>query len=149
MNKITFILLAVLLANISLVSAQTSSEKPAADANKFNLFSKDMPFNAKANKEFQFLAFFITQGVHTDMYPKASLFNGQLVGRLFGPNSSTTSDSAVSNYMEQRILPFFIYQPKLFNGKAILRASFEIDWTWGDQAYGIGGNKGGAINADR
>lgn len=149
MNKITLIFLAVFLANTIRISAQTSSEKPASDANKFNLFSKDMPFNAKANKEFQFLAFFITQGVHTDMYPKASMFNGQLVGRLFGPNSSTTSDTAISNYVEQRIIPFFIYQPKLFNGKAILRASFEIDWTWGDQAYGIGGNKGGAINADQ
>ncbi len=149
MNKITKILLVVLLANVYRLSAQNSSEKPASDANKFNLFSKDMPYNAKANKEFQFLAFFITQGINSNMYPKASLFNGQLVGRLFGPNSSTTSDSAKSNYFEQRIIPFFIYQPKLFNGKAILRTSFEIDWTWGDQAYGISGNKGGAINADQ
>jgi hypothetical protein len=149
MNKITTILLVALLANIKLLSAQTSSEEPATDANKFNLFTKDMPYNAKANKEFQFLAFFINQGVNTNMYPKASLFNGQLVGRLFGPNSSSTTDSATSNYFEQRIIPFFIYQPKLFNGKAILRASFEIDWTWGDQAYGLSGNKGGAINADQ
>ncbi|NTW24311.1 MAG: hypothetical protein HGA37_06400 [Lentimicrobium sp.] len=149
MNKITTILLVAFLANIQLLSAQTSSEKPATDANKFNLFTKDMPYNAKANKEFQFLAFFINQGVNSNMYPKASLFNGQLVGRLFGPNSSSTTDSATSNYFEQRIIPFFIYQPKLFNGKAILRASFEIDWTWGDQAYGLSGNKGGAINADQ
>lgn len=149
MNKITTILLVALLANGLSLSAQTSGEKPVTAANKFNLFSADMPYNAKANKEFQFLAFFITQGVNSNMYPKASLFNGQLVGRLFGPNSSTTSDTCTSNYFEQRIIPFFIYQPKLFNGKAILRASFEIDWTWGDQAYGISGNKGSAINADQ
>ena len=149
MNKNTLILLAILLASPGWLMAQTNADKQTAEANKFNLYSKDMPYNAKANKEFQFLAFFITQGVHSNMYPKASLFNGQLVGRLFGPNSSTTSDSTKSNYFEQRIIPFFIYQPKLFNGKAILRASFEIDWTWGDQAYGISGNKGGAINADQ
>lgn len=149
MRKKTSSLLLVFLAVAYLLPAQNSSEKPAPEANKFNLFSNDMPYNAKANKEFQFLAFFITQGVNSNMYPKASLFNGQLVGRLFGPNSSTTSDTCTSNYFEQRIIPFFIYQPKLFNGKAILRTSFEIDWTWGDQAYGISGNKGSAINADQ
>jgi len=149
MNKITKVFLVVLLALVQQLPAQTTGEKPVSDANKFNLFSNDMPYNAKANKEFQFLAFFITQGVNSNMYPKASLFNGQLVGRLFGPNSSSTSDTSTSSYFEQRIIPFFIYQPKLFNGKAILRTSFEIDWTWGDQAYGISGNKGGAINADQ
>jgi hypothetical protein len=114
-----------------------------------NYFENDLPYTAKANKEFQFLAFFITQGVSSNFYPESSLFNGQLVGRLFGQNSSTTSDSSTALYVEQRILPFFIYQPKLFNGKAILRASFEIDWTWGDQAYGLSGNKGSAISADQ
>lgn len=149
MNKITAVLLVTLLAGTQLMTAQNSSVNQTDNTNKFNLFSKDTPYNARANKEFQFLAFFINQGVHSNMYPKASLFNGQLVGRLFGPNSSATSDSVNSSYVEQRIIPFFIYQPKLFNGKAILRASFEIDWTWGDQAYGLSGNKGAAINADQ
>jgi len=148
MNKFTTLLIAIFVTGVHMAGAQITSEKPSSSANKFNLFSNDMPYNAKANKEFQFLAFFINQGVNSNMYPKASLFNGQLVGRLFGPNSSTTSDSMTSNYFEQRIIPFFIYQPKLFNGKAILRSSFEIDWTWGDQAYGLSGNKGSAINAD-
>lgn len=148
MNKLTTILLAFLLANGLRLPAQTGAEGPASGAGKSTLFSQDMPYNAKANKEFQFLAFFINQGVNTNMYPKSSLFNGQLVGRLFGPNSSTTSDSLTSNYVEQRLIPFFIYQPKLFNGKAILRTSLEIDWTWGDQSYGMSGNKGAALNAD-
>lgn len=113
-----------------------------------SVFKNDLPISSGTNSEFQFLAFFINQAVTSNMYPQASLFNGQLVGRLFGPNSSTTSDSLTSVYVEQRILPFFIYQPKLFNGKAILRASLEIDWTWGDQSYGISGNKGSAFNAD-
>ncbi len=99
-------------------------------------------------KEFQFLAFFINQGVSSNFHPESSLFNGQVVGRLFGENGSNTSDTKTSYYAEQRLIPFFIYQPKLFNGRAILRASFEIDWTWGDQAYGMSGNKGSAISAD-
>lgn len=136
------------LAGIPILYGQSEqnllNENPKAD-----VFRNDLPYEAKANKQFQFIAFYINQAVSSNMYPQSSLFNGQLVGRLFGQNSSTTSDTVRSNYVEQRLIPFFIYQPRLFNGKAILRASFEIDWTWGDQAYGVSGNKGSAISADQ
>lgn len=103
----------------------------------------------KANKEFQFLAFFINQGVASNFYPQNEFLRGQVIGRLFGANSTTTSDTAKALYIEQRIIPFFIYQPHLFDGKAILRASLEIDWTYGDASYGVGGNLGSAISADQ
>ncbi len=103
----------------------------------------------KANSEFQFMAFFISQGVTSNFYPTSEFLKGQVVGRLFGRNTSTTSDTLRTYYAEQRLIPFIIYQPNLFNGKAILRASFEIDWTWGDAAYGTGGNMGGAISGDQ
>ncbi|MCB0644418.1 MAG: hypothetical protein KDC44_22390, partial [Phaeodactylibacter sp.] len=74
---------------------------------------------------------------------------GQVIGRLYGQNTTETSDSLRGMYIEQRILPFFIYAPKIFNGRAILRASFEIDWTWGDVAYGSGGNVGSAPSGDQ
>lgn len=149
MKKITSFLLLMALSASTFLGAQGTDVNPSGPgASASGVFGQDLPYTVKANKEFQFLAFFINQGVRTNVYPQASLFNGQLVGRLFGPNSSTTSDSLTSSYFEQRIIPFFIYQPKLFNGKAILRASFEIDWTWGDQNYGTSGNKGSAINAD-
>lgn len=109
-------------------------------------FSKEIP--EKADKELQFFAFFINQGVASNMYANSEFLKGQVVGRLFGSNTTTTSDSLTSKYFEQRLIPFFIYQPKLFNGKALLRASFEIDWTWGDAAYGVGGNIGSGISAD-
>lgn len=111
------------------------------------IYKNDLPL--EHDKEFQFLAFFINQGVSSNFYPKNDLLKGQVIGRLFGQNSTNTSSENKTFYAEQRILPFFIYQPKLFNGKAILRASFEIDWTWGDVAYGTGGNFGSAIAADQ
>jgi len=109
----------------------------------------DISTPQKADKEFQFFAFFINQGVGSNFYPTNEFLRGQVVGRLFGRNTTTTSDTARAHYVEQRIIPFFIYTPKLFNGKATLRASFEIDWTWGDVAYGTGGNLGAAISADQ
>jgi len=112
-----------------------------------NIFKNDIP--KKSDKELQFYAFFLNQAVSSNMHPQNSLLKGQVVGRLFGGNTTNTSDTLSSNYVEQRLIPFFIYKPKLFNGKALLRASFEIDWTWGDAAYGSGGNFGSAISADQ
>lgn len=110
-------------------------------------FTKEIP--QKANKEFQFLAFYINQAVISNIYPENDFLKGQVVGRLFGGNTTKTSNEYTSAYVEQRLIPFFIYQPNLFNGKATLRASFELDWTWGDAAYGAGGNFGGGFSADQ
>ncbi len=109
----------------------------------------DRPVPEKADREFQFLAFFFNQAVTSNYYPTNDFLKGQIIGRLFGQNTTNSSDSLSTMYFEQRFLPFFIYQPKLFNSRVILRASFEIDWTWGDVAYGTGGNFGSAISSDQ
>lgn len=138
MLKKKIIGISVLLLCLSGVLAQNPSNQ---------YFSGEIP--QKANKELQFFAFYINQGVLSNIYAQNDFLKGQVVGRLFGGNSTKSSDSLTSMYIEQRLIPFFIYQPKLFNGKATLRASFEIDWTWGDAAYGVGGNFGSAISADQ
>lgn len=102
----------------------------------------------KPVKELTFIAYYFNKAVMNNIYARNDFLKGQVVGRLFGGNTTNTS-SAESFYFEQRLLPFFIYQPKLFDGRAILRASFEIDWTWGDAAYGVGGNFGSAFNGDQ
>ncbi len=109
-------------------------------------FDKDK-VPAKPVTEFQFLAYFTTQAVANNIYTTNDFLKGQTVGRLFGNN--TTYSGQNSFYFEQRILPFIIYQPKLLDGKALLRMSFEIDWTWGDVSYGTGGNFGSAFSADQ
>ncbi len=108
-------------------------------------FSKAAPKDYP--REFQFLAFYYTQAVASSVY-SANPFTGEVIGRLFGDNQSKTTPGTAM-YMEQRIIPFFIYQPKLFDGRAVLRAAFEIDWTWGDESYLVGGNRGGGFNGGR
>ncbi len=134
------LLLSLLLLALAPILAQEGGEF-------LQTFDKEVP--QKANKEFQFLAFFFTKGVANNIFPENDLLKGQIVGRLFGANTTSTSDSLRPRYVEQRILPFFIYTPKLFNGKAVFRGSLEIDWTWGDVSYGTGGNSGSAFSADQ
>lgn len=135
------------LSILSLLMCLILAEGVAQESDYLKVFDQALP--QKANRELQFLAYFYNQGVTSNFYPRNDFLKGQVVGRLFGQNTTTTSDSLTTRYFEQRIIPFFIYQPKLFDGKAILRASFEIDWTWGDVAYGTGGNFGSAVSADQ
>lgn len=138
MKKIQ-VLCAALLLSISGLWAQSPSFYQELDQRL-----PDQP-----QKEFQFLAFFYNHGVTSNFYPQNDFLRGQVIGRLYGANTTVSSDSLRAGYFEQRILPFFIYSPKLFNGRATLRASFEIDWTWGDVAYGTGGNSGSAPSGDQ
>jgi hypothetical protein len=108
----------------------------------------DQPVPKEPVKELTFIAYYFNKAVLNNIYAKNELLKGQVVGRLYGRNTTTTG-TAENFYFEQRLLPFFIYQPKLFDGRAILRASFEIDWTWGDAAYGVGGNFGSGFSADQ
>ncbi len=146
MKNLYLLPVVILLLSFTLPAKAQEMSMGASD-NYIGYFEQQVP--RKANREFQFLAFFINQGVTSNFYPENVFMRGQVIGRLFGDNTTRTSDTLTSVYFEQRIIPFFIYQPKLFNGKATLRASFEIDWTWGDVAYGTGGNLGGAISSDQ
>ena len=89
------------LAILILVSTSVFAQLPT---NQY--FSKEIP--QKANKEFQFIAFYINQAVTSNIYPENDFLKGQVVGRLFGGNTTKTSNEHTSAYIEQRLIPFFI-----------------------------------------
>ncbi|PKL89759.1 MAG: hypothetical protein CVV23_03445 [Ignavibacteriae bacterium HGW-Ignavibacteriae-2] len=97
-------------------------------------------------KEFKFIGYYFMRSEVSNMYPTNEFLKGQVVGRLFGGNSTRTGQD--SRFTEQRFIPIIAYTPRLFDGWATMRMSFELDWTWGDANYGAGGNFGGAFGAD-
>ncbi|MEO1266476.1 MAG: hypothetical protein AAFX99_00165, partial [Myxococcota bacterium] len=64
----------------------------------------------------QFLSLFFTRAEVGNVAPENDLFRGQTVGRLFGPNTTRSSEDERSYFVEQRLLPFIIVTPDVLNG---------------------------------
>ncbi len=84
-----------------------------------------------------------------DLASTNPLLDGQVVGRLGGSNGVVVDPAVRALYTEQRVNGFFTYAPPLANDKLSLTAAFEIDFAFGDAAYGTGGNVGGGFGADQ
>ncbi|MCP4573983.1 MAG: hypothetical protein GY838_16610 [bacterium] len=98
-------------------------------------------------KELTFIGYYFMRSELSNVAPTNEFLKGQVVGRLFGGNTTRTLASE-ARYTEQRFMPMFTYSPRLFDGWAKMRGALEMDWTWGDANYGAGGNFGGAFGAD-
>jgi len=99
-------------------------------------------------EELRFLGVFASKATLTNVNATGLLTN-QVVGRLYSEQNGTTTSAEGRGFMESRALGFFDYQPQSVNGRARLKAGFEVDFTFGDAANGVGGNAGGAVNGDQ
>jgi len=97
--------------------------------------------------EFRFIGYYLMRAELSNVAATNEFLKGQVVGRLFGGNTTFTSNKS-SRFVEQRFIPIIAYSPRLFDGWATMRMNFEFDWTWGDANYGAGGNFGGAFAGD-
>ncbi len=139
----------ILILILILPAAVLAQELPAGDPHPDAL---DVPGGVvyrprdEVPKELTFIGYLFTRTTSTNVTPTDDILQGQVIGRLFGRNSTNTVDRTAL-YTEQRFVPFLVYRPKVLDGYAVMRTMFKIDYTWGDQAYGVGGNRGGSINA--
>jgi len=134
MKKLFFLILLILSFAPKVLFAQDTTE------------TKLVRIEEPKNPEIKFIGYWFSRGTASNIAPTNELLRGQIIGRLFGPNTTNTH-SKTSSYFEQRFVPMFIYTPSILDGVATFRSLFKIDMTWGDAAYGTGGNMGGGINA--
>lgn len=125
-------------------SSSTPDTSATPDVDSLGRTTPDQVKNG-GDAQLRFLAYFFTRGEMTDIAPTNDLLQGRVVGRLFGTNTTNTAQGT-SWLVEQRLIPFVIFEPKILDHFARLRASFEINWTWGDSSYGVGANFGGGFS---
>lgn len=99
-------------------------------------------------QEFNFIGYYLMRSEAINVAPAGDFFKGQVVGRLFGANTTFSMNNDYARFAEQRFLALITYSPRLFDGWAKIRTSFELDWTFGAGNYSAGGNFGGAFGAD-
>ncbi|MBE0643111.1 MAG: hypothetical protein IH600_03440 [Bacteroidetes bacterium] len=99
----------------------------------------------KPAPELQFIGYMFNRFSTTNIAPTNELLRGQIIGRLFGANTTTTLPRTAI-YGETRFVPLFVYRPAILDGSAVFRGLFKVDMTWGDANYGVGNNTGGAIS---
>ncbi len=142
----------VVICVLAVLCGLAASDGALAAESAAGLADSSAPFaeleNERDPSELSFIGYFFLRGTNSNIAPTNEFLKGQVVGRLFGGNTTFTSKQR-SSYSEQRFIPMFTYSPRLFDGWAKIRASFEFDWTSGDANYGAGGNFGGAFGADQ
>jgi hypothetical protein len=136
-------LLVVILLISALMFAAVLARADGDDALSLGATTPEQIKNGEES-QLKFLAYFFTRAEATNVSPTNDLLQGRVVGRIFGSNTTVTGPTSM--LAEQRLIPFVIFQPKILDGFAKLRLSFEINWTWGDTSYSVGGNFGGALS---
>lgn len=98
---------------------------------------------------FDAFALYQARATVNDLASTNPLLDGQVVGRLGGLNGVVVDPTTTAAYSEQRVNAFATYKPDILDGKGGLTAAFEVDFAFGDSAYGTGGNVGGGFGGDQ
>ena len=98
-----------MLGALALAAASYAALPPPAPATPAQENVEELGRTKRPDRQLTFYGYFLTRAEATNVSPENDLFKGQVVGRLFGPNTTSTSpDRAV--FVEQRFLPIFVYE---------------------------------------
>src|SRR5206468_11123848 len=106
-----------LVAALAAAAPSTSAAQPTpAQELDPDWLGKTTPeqIQESGDSQLRFLAFFFTRMEISNIAAQNDLLSGRVGGRLFGSNTTTTSD-AKSFLAEQRFVPFFQLEPRLLN----------------------------------
>jgi hypothetical protein len=95
------------------------------------------------------LGLFQVRSTVSDLASTNPLLDGQVVGQLGGTNGMIVDPTVLAAHSEQRVGLFTRWAPTALSGLAALNGAVEVDFAFGDQAYGVGGNTGGGFGADQ
>lgn len=125
-----------------------ASETAAAPAESRVYEAEIVTPDVPVPKSFKAIVQVQTRGAFTNLVSSNPLLDGQVVGTIGGTNGIIVDPGALSAYTEQRAGGFFSWKPDILDGKAGFNAAFEVDFAWGDRAYGTAGNVGGGYGGD-
>ncbi|MEO1172732.1 MAG: hypothetical protein AAFX94_11895 [Myxococcota bacterium] len=101
-------------------------------------------------REFRLVSYFLTRITATNQVASPVGLQGVSLGPIgINGGSNTSSGDDVATFAEQRWIPYVIYKPNFFDGRAEFHAQFEVDFAWGFGANTALQNQGGGINGDQ
>jgi len=146
---------------LTLLAAALAAPPPEAAAQEYRGVEPTPP---PPDDGFTFLGFYQARASRSNVITTNPFLDGQVVGVLGGTNGTWVyepgktdldgdgvpdEDAGPTTALEQRFDGFFTYTPPILDGRAAVTAGFEVDFTFGDQAYSVGGNTGGGYGADQ
>ncbi len=145
-------LLALLVASAHAQNAVPPESRRAAAQQRLDAAAANAPVQpepAEPKTGLDAFVLFQTRASASNLASTNPLLDGQVVGRLGGLNGVVVNPNDTGAGTEQRSNLFTTYRPPLLGGRGGITAALEIDFAYGDSAYGTGGNVGGGFGADQ
>lgn len=101
-------------------------------------------------QQFRLISYFFTRATVTNAVGDPTGLKGVSlgpIGQLAG-SRVYAGKTGPGFWVEQRWIPVVEFTPNFLDGRASLRAQFEIDYVWGRAANSVQPNEGGGLNAD-
>ena len=141
-----------LLAALLLAPLGAGAQTPTVPGVAFpEWYDREAREHDAAPQQFRLISYFFARATVTNALGDPAGLKGVSLGPLgaVGGSGVYTGATGPGAFVEQRWIPVIEYTPNFFDGRAALRAQFEIDYVWGRAANTVQPNEGGGFNADQ